>query len=304
MDILPDLETGPSDSAANPKVTPLHRKLIPWPSRSEKVLLGLVAVSLSTAASLFLLARDRYEPVLAWLTGNPEPTATVAPGVAEPVVVAQGQQAADPEFVDYLQKSLTVLETEGQTLAAIQAGQARPGQPLAPVNGALIPPALNSASGYPIALGQNAPTVLERVYIPIYQNPSQAAGLGNLPLLSDPTLATLPPIPVPANPGAPSIPPPLNGSSSPTAIAPTAPTITGAAPTSTPSSLAAIHTLVGILELGDRSAALFEMNGVTRRIHLGESIGNSGWALVEVANQEALVRRNGEVRTIYIGQSF
>lgn len=67
---------------------------------------------------------------------------------------------------------------------------------------------------------------------------------------------------------------------------------------------ALIHTLVGILELGDRSAALFEVNGVARRIYVGESIAGSGWTLVEVANQEAIIRRNGDVRTIFVGQQF
>ena len=64
------------------------------------------------------------------------------------------------------------------------------------------------------------------------------------------------------------------------------------------------HSLVGILELGDQSAALFQVNGVTRRVHLGEAIGSAGWMLVEVGNQEAIIRRNGEVRSIYIGQNF
>jgi hypothetical protein len=67
---------------------------------------------------------------------------------------------------------------------------------------------------------------------------------------------------------------------------------------------ATIHTLVGILELGERSAALFEVNGVARRIYVGENIAGSGWTLVEVANQEAVMRRNGEVRTIFVGQQF
>jgi len=35
-----------------------------------------------------------------------------------------------------------------------------------------------------------------------------------------------------------------------------------------------------------------------------ERVGNSGWSLVSVANEEAVVRRNGEVRTLYIGQQF
>ncbi|MGD1807673.1 hypothetical protein ACP6PL_19860 [Dapis sp. BLCC M126] len=65
-----------------------------------------------------------------------------------------------------------------------------------------------------------------------------------------------------------------------------------------------INTLVGILELGERSAALFEIDGVARRIYVGESIGGSGWTLVKVANQEAVVRRNGEVRSVFVGQQF
>ncbi len=64
------------------------------------------------------------------------------------------------------------------------------------------------------------------------------------------------------------------------------------------------HTLEGLLELGDKSAALFQINGVTRRIDIGESIGSSGWTLVDVANGEAIIRRNGEVRSIFTGQKF
>ena len=64
------------------------------------------------------------------------------------------------------------------------------------------------------------------------------------------------------------------------------------------------HTLEGLLELGDKSAALFKIDGVTRRIDVGESIGSSGWTLVEVSKGEAVVRRNGEVRSIYTGQNL
>ncbi|MBD2438396.1 hypothetical protein H6G69_16475 [Nostoc sp. FACHB-110] len=84
-----------------------------------------------------------------------------------------------------------------------------------------------------------------------------------------------------------------------------------AAPTSTPQVYVATnttptptHTLEGVLELGNKSAALFQVDGVTRRINIGESIGNSGWTLVEVNNGEAIVRRNGEVRSIYTGQKL
>jgi hypothetical protein len=64
------------------------------------------------------------------------------------------------------------------------------------------------------------------------------------------------------------------------------------------------HILEGLLELGEQSAALFKVNGVTRRIQIGENIGASGWTLVDVANGEAIIRRNGEVRSIFAGQKF
>ncbi|MBE9214184.1 hypothetical protein IQ247_16175 [Plectonema cf. radiosum LEGE 06105] len=64
------------------------------------------------------------------------------------------------------------------------------------------------------------------------------------------------------------------------------------------------HILEGLLELGEQSAALFKVNGITRRIQIGENIGASGWTLVEVANGEAIIRRNGEVRSIFAGQKF
>jgi hypothetical protein len=72
----------------------------------------------------------------------------------------------------------------------------------------------------------------------------------------------------------------------------------------TPDIAAVSHTLEGLLELGSKSAALFKVNGVTRRVEVGEAIGSSGWTLVEVANGEAVIRRNGEVRSIYAGQTF
>ena len=86
------------------------------------------------------------------------------------------------------------------------------------------------------------------------------------------------------------------------AAAPAAPA-EQAAPQAQPAPTAA-HTLVGILELGDRSAALFEVDGVARRIYVGESIGASGWTLAEIKNQEAVIRKGGDVRSVFVGQKF
>lgn len=65
-----------------------------------------------------------------------------------------------------------------------------------------------------------------------------------------------------------------------------------------------VKKLVGVLELGDRSAALIEINGVAQRYRIGESIATSGWTLVEVSKDQAVIRRNGEVRSVFIGQNF
>ncbi|MBW4507823.1 MAG: hypothetical protein KME64_15105 [Scytonematopsis contorta HA4267-MV1] len=66
------------------------------------------------------------------------------------------------------------------------------------------------------------------------------------------------------------------------------------------------HILQGLLEgsAKEKSAALFSIDGASRRIDIGESIGSSGWTLVGVSQGEALIRRNGEVRSIYAGQKF
>lgn len=129
------------------------------------------------------------------------------------------------------------------------------------------PPAIASnSSSSPTA---SAPTV-ERIYVPVYQAPAApTVTLPNLPTVTAPT---------PATPPAP--PPP--------------------APTPAPPQ----HTLVGILELGDRSVALFQSNGQTLRLSVGDTIGNDGWQLVQIQNQRAVLRRQGEVRSLTVGQSF
>jgi hypothetical protein len=83
----------------------------------------------------------------------------------------------------------------------------------------------------------------------------------------------------------------------PAAVVPIAPTTQAAVPSSK-------FTFVGFSQLGDRPAALFQVSGLIQSVHVGEAIGDSGWTLVSVGEQEAVIRRNGEVRSIYAGQSF
>ncbi|MDJ0674519.1 MAG: hypothetical protein QNJ36_03805 [Calothrix sp. MO_167.B42] len=100
----------------------------------------------------------------------------------------------------------------------------------------------------------------------------------------------LKPLPSPVVPQRTSVVPP-----------PTTPPIQELASASVGSSA---HILKGLLELGEKSAALFEINGVPRQIEIGESIGSSGWKLVEIEEGKAVIRRNGEVRSIFAGYKF
>jgi hypothetical protein len=80
---------------------------------------------------------------------------------------------------------------------------------------------------------------------------------------------------------------------------------TGSAPVAAvPAALQ--RTLTGVYQAQDptQSVVLFEMNGVTQRYYVGESIGTSGWSLIEVAKNSAVFRRNGEVLTVEQGQSL
>ncbi len=205
---------------------------------------------------------------LLWL-GQRQPTPEVG---LDPASSGAASSQPDAEFLAYLQRSLDVItqkvkQGDGSTQVATTPGM---DLSLVPVTPSLLPP---SASG-PGALGNQPIQVIERVYVP-YQT-------------------TTPLAPAPTQPGVvrplpQAVTPPANGS----IPQPSQPVTPGV-----------IHTLVGVLELGDRSAALFEINGVPQRVYIGERIGNTGWSLVSVSNEEAVIRRNGDVRSIYIGQQF
>lgn len=129
-----------------------------------------------------------------------------------------------------------------------------------------------------------------------------------------PPLVPLPPVAVSSLPGMPAAPAPINviervyipyaATPAPANPASPSPAVPSSSVPAAPVVPAVTHTLVGVLELGDRSAALFEIDGVAQRVYIGESIGESGWSLVSVTDGEATVRRNGEVRGIGVGQPF
>jgi hypothetical protein len=179
---------------------------------------------------------------------------------------------SDQEFLEYLDRSLEVIARKVERNAEATDGiETIPDVSVLPASPPLLPP-LSPPPGAPGVVppggvpGGGPVNVIERVYIP-YQTTTQP---------------TLPQVPQTAQ----------------------VPQGTVNAPRPEPGLPAANHTLVGLLELGERSAALFEIDGVSQRVYIGEPIGNSGWNLVSVSSDEARIRRNGEVRSIYIGQKF
>ena len=127
--------------------------------------------------------------------------------------------------------------------------------------------------------------IIERVYIPFRPSADRS-------IPAPPSLKTEPTPNLPA-------PPPL-----PPAISHTLPIpktkVNSPVATATRSS----HTLVGFLELGDRSVALFKIDGVTQRVRLGEQIGSSGWRLISIVDRAAQIERNSQVRSISTGEKF
>ncbi|MEH2087266.1 hypothetical protein [Nostoc sp.] len=261
----------------------------------------------------------------------------------------------EAELVDYMLQSLAVIDKQGATpnqkyfsprfstqantnqiaLGREQATGNLPGLPLLANN---TPPAPNRSG-----------SVVERIYVPVYQAPSpmryalpaipgtptllpqvasalrvsqpnvvktalntvrQAAKPVTVNMLAAAVRAELKPV------AAKTAPITVRQTPKPLPALPVVPLRAALAPESEPTitqeqvypataiAVAPSNTLEGLLELGNKSAALFKIDGVTRRINMGEGIGSSGWTLVDVSNGEAVVRRNGEVRSIYAGQKL
>lgn len=316
----------PPETSVAPTTPPPENRSGWW--SLEKVL--LIAGLTSIGVTILLLLMNQHKLHWPW-SPNPDDS---------PSTQTSQLSASDAQFVAYMLRSLEVIDHKTKTKQQLTPSPT----PLGTTNLQSIP-APNNRSLVP----NQAPTVLEKVYIPVY--PPQTTGVPSAarppvtvaPLPARPLVTVAPPsvarpaVPLPPPPAKPSaqtslgsvsrlaqtlsaaasrlVPAPSTAArrSVPASSVATRPTVPSTSPppaVTQPSEIPQLsasvgrHTLVGLLELGDHSAALFEINGVTQRINIGESIGASGWTLVSVANQEAVVRRNGEVRSVYVGQKF
>ncbi|MEQ8462097.1 hypothetical protein [Coleofasciculus sp. E1-EBD-02] len=278
-----------SSETKGTKSSDSHAKKSGWSVDKFLWVMALISVGL-TALLLLLTQKQRFAP---WLPNF----------IASPSAETQPPSEADYEFGEYALEALEAIDRKAE--ARQQAGMAGGGTG----NPNLPPGATNSSGAINRAMGANPPgTILERIYYPVY--PPQSSWIPPVPPANSSVAPPPAPAPSPAaNPPAPTAPPPQvtaqTPPASPPTVAPTSPTASASpTPPAPPPPPPVNHTLVGVLESDELSAALFEIDGITQRINIGEAIGTSGWMLVEVNNGEAIIRRNGEVRSVYTGQTF
>ncbi len=135
------------------------------------------------------------------------------------------------------------------------------------------------------------------VYVPVYT--------------SNPNIQAQQPTPIPLPPP----PPPMTTASTPVAKITNIPVLktpedSTALPTPPPVDEATSvrplksYTLVGLMELGENPTAMFKGKSGTKRIVVGQKIDDSGWKLEAVQERNVVISRQGQSRTISIGENF
>ena len=291
----------------------------------DKLLLAAACASLVATLGLWLESRGEWQKLLAGMRqSSPAPAAQQIP--APP---PDPKAEADRQFAEYMLRTVDIIEENA--LAKKAESTPEGGQELAvtPSDSMSVADAGNLA----VALNRLA-SALEKASL---GGPSGLGGQpaarqgGTFPSAMPLTVPRFPSIETAPSSSSPAVKPSPTAKPSPAAAAspkakpsPTAkpsaaatasgqpqpqrlppverPTLM-AVPSLAPQSpeAAVSYKLTGVLDIGDRSGALFEIAGVPQRINIGESIGSSGWTLVSVKNQEATIRRNGEVRSIKVG---
>ncbi len=49
---------------------------------------------------------------------------------------------------------------------------------------------------------------------------------------------------------------------------------------------------------------MLDMNGSVHSVGLGKAIGSSGWVLSRVSQQEIILKRGKETKSVFVGQKF
>jgi hypothetical protein len=244
----------------------------------EKMLIFVGCSSAVAAMMIWLGSQGTIGRMVAAIRGTSETAAVVPPS-----------NPSDSKFADYMGKSLDSIDSKSKVSSGVSTLPTLATMPTVKVPGTTTgtnpqPAIIIGGSGLP----KPKVSTLTPGVPPVGIVPAPAAPQNTL----EQTVAKLSNL--------------VDRMSRPAPMAPiaTAPAIrsVGSPVMSTPTAPAPERTLKGILGNGDRSAVMFELNGVTKNYEKGEKIGNSGWVLIRVESGNAVVRRNGEVRTLSVGQ--
>lgn len=230
----------------------------------------------------------------------------------------------DAPFISYMLRSLKTIANKPESTQPQQV--------------ATLPTPASNLNAEPPANVSASPQVIERVYIPVYP-PNPAPATPNN--LSDAVIPAPSPTPIPTpspieekQPEPEASPTPIDtgeptSANSPETTLPSPPPERLGAyrqdelpdfegtnipiesfdppypPSNAPPTTEEYNIkLAGVLEAGDNSGALFRIDDSTKRIAIGEIIGESSWTLVGVEGQTAIVQKDGEIRSVYVGQTF
>ncbi|NDJ17387.1 type II secretion system protein N [Myxacorys almedinensis] len=267
------------DSLAVPEVHELMNgkpQVLRLSSVFQKLLVVALFASAIAAASLWLTQRGMVGRLVRAIAQEPQVVAPVAIAKAPPVEHNQ-------QFSEYVQRSLAAIDRKAAS-----------GKPM---NGATVP----YKNSLPTAAGSGATSSTPLPKVPVVINvPPIAAAPPTAPaavMVNDPARQELNQLLARLS-GVLERMYPANRPQIQQAMA----SATKAVP-STPELQRTIRGLV-IATDPTQSAALVETNGVTQRYYTGETVGSSGWSIVEIAGSSAVLRRNGELRTLSTGQKF
>ncbi|MEM8603912.1 MAG: hypothetical protein AAGF24_08770 [Cyanobacteria bacterium P01_H01_bin.121] len=68
-----------------------------------------------------------------------------------------------------------------------------------------------------------------------------------------------------------------------------------------PANTGSTIQLIGVMDAGPQSVALFQHNGVTRSVRLGGLINSQGWSLINVNQDQATIERHGVLHHLVVG---
>jgi hypothetical protein len=193
---------------------------------------------------------------------------------------------SDTQFISYMKRSLEAIDRKAQTQETTVASDN------------LENKAENLIANKPSIVSNNSLPPVNPVAFPTSWQ--TASPVGN-------ALPAVPSVPDPSSFAPPPPPPVLKTTATPKKILnlpPPSLSETKTPPTPVAKPALAGYTLIGLLDLGEKSAALFESNDTTQQIWVGEEIGETGWTVKAVTPRSVKIARKGKNRSLSVGDKF